>query len=455
MKGGIFVTGGRGFIGQRLLPRLASLGAGPIYCLTRRDEAFPASVPGTRLIVGDVADTHAYRHVLDDCRMVLHLAAATGAARPREFMAVNARGTAALLASSRDAGIETFVHVSSVAAAVRDTRHYPYARSKALAEEAVRGSGLSFVIVRPTIVVGAGGGAWESFIRLARSSVIVLPGGGLAPVDPVFVDDVVDCLLSVVRGEVPLNETFTIGGPERLTFADLLRAVYRHRHAALPIIIPVPIGPLVRSLALLERLGVTRLPVTAGQLTALRVGATTDSARSFPRASAGMTGVAEMLRLSLDGQAAGRHAAPSPARECDVFTRYLLGVPPTPGVTAKYADAHVVMPALASGPATAFDDWLLRIASAHPRLTRLCDAYASAFYRRAYLRQKLVVLLAILETSAATAASFDAEVSRHQAIGVLRLAARMIAALLCTALGVLMLSPARLVLRRARAGRGH
>jgi hypothetical protein len=83
--------------------------------------------------------------------------------------------------------------------------------------------------------------------------------------------------------------------------------------------------------------------------------------------------------------------------ECKVFTRYLLGCQPAPYVVRKYADAHKVSPAFSQG--SRFDDFLVRVASVHPMLTKLADSHARMFVATGLLRKKLVLLLAILETS--------------------------------------------------------
>jgi hypothetical protein len=84
------------------------------------------------------------------------------------------------------------------------------------------------------------------------------------------------------------------------------------------------------------------------------------------------------------------------ARECDVFCRYLLGWTPNAYVLEKYSDAHRNGPQFAV--ATAFDRFLLRLASAGPWLAQFADTYAWLFARKSVLRKKLILLFAILET---------------------------------------------------------
>ena len=84
-------------------------------------------------------------------------------------------------------------------------------------------------------------------------------------------------------------------------------------------------------------------------------------------------------------------------RECQVFCEYLLSCAPQSYAVRKYVDAHEVSPKFSAG--NRFDDLLLRVARVHPVLTKLADSYARLFVPNALLRKKLILLLAILETS--------------------------------------------------------
>ena len=94
-------------------------------------------------------------------------------------------------------------------------------------------------------------------------------------------------------------------------------------------------------------------------------------------------------------------------RECSVFSRYLIGQPPSAYVLSKYRDAHAKLPYLRDGAAAPFDALLIRLAGWNPFLTRLVDSHARVFFKRSCVRAKLVVLLAILESCAPSHRYFD------------------------------------------------
>ena len=134
------------------------------------------------------------------------------------------------------------------------------------------------------------------------------------------------------------------------------------------------------------------------------------------------------------------------ARECDVFTRHVIGAAPTPYVLRKYAEAHEKR-ADAFVPRHRFGAFSVALAARAPFTTRMADAYCRLFAPGGVLRRKLVLLLAILETAPPFHAELDAvRGSRAAQVAALTLgAAGWLAAL---TLGALLLLPAQLVLGR-------
>jgi hypothetical protein len=137
-------------------------------------------------------------------------------------------------------------------------------------------------------------------------------------------------------------------------------------------------------------------------------------------------------------------------QECRVFTRFISRVEPSPYVTRKYVDAHRLGPDLA--PADLFDGWLVAVARSSPPLTRLADAYARHFAPRTTLRRKLVLLLAILESSPPFNRVIDRVPARPFVIAVLALAVTGLGGLAAALAGAALFAPIRF-LSRGRRGR--
>jgi NADH dehydrogenase len=130
----------------------------------------------------------------------------------------------ALLRAAVEAGVRRVVHVS-ITNATQDSP-LPYFRGKALAEMAVRDSGLSYAIVRPTVLFSPediliNNIAW--FLR--RFPVFPIAGDGNYPLQPVFVDDV--ARLAVDSASEEVNTELDAVGPETFTFEELVRVIRR------------------------------------------------------------------------------------------------------------------------------------------------------------------------------------------------------------------------------------
>ena len=82
-----------------------------------------------------------------------------------------------------------------------------------------------------------------------------------------------------------------------------------------------------------------------------------------------------------------------------MFTRYLAGENPSDYVRQKYSDGHRAIPYRLQGNEDAFDVALVITARRGPVRARIADAYARIFRPHGVLRQKLTLLLAILENS--------------------------------------------------------
>lgn len=131
-------------------------------------------------------------------------------------------------------------------------------------------------------------------------------------------------------------------------------------------------------------------------------------------------------------------------RECGIFARHLVGIEPGDYVVLKYVEAHRTSPRLARG--NALDQVLLRFASISPFLVRFPDAYARWFMPQAVLRKKLVLLLAILETSAPSYRTVDAVPQSNRFALFARLAGVAAMGVVSLAVGIALFGPFAMIL---------
>jgi hypothetical protein len=129
-------------------------------------------------------------------------------------------------------------------------------------------------------------------------------------------------------------------------------------------------------------------------------------------------------------------------RECHVFTRLLAGEAATAGIIAKYREAHAVLEGCV--PESAIDRRLTSVARGGAPLARVADAYARLFAPNTAFRRKLVLLLAILETSPPFHARIDRTEPRGPVTTIGRLALAGGMGVLAAMAGMLLFGPLHL-----------
>lgn len=292
----LFITGATGFVGRALVSKLDPARYQNIFCLSRtgangvfaRDERI-------RMIKGDLREPESYAGALASRPTVVHLAAVTGKASAEEYFEINTHGTKRLIEQCERSGVENFLYVSTIAVKYTNVDRYHYAQSKKLAEQAVKESRLRYLIVRPTIVIGPGGGPWRPLSKLARGPLVALPGDGQARMQPIALEDLVACLRTILAENLFTNEVIELGGPEALTCERFLRRIHVRYRGKEPAVLRLPLKPIIAVLSVLERIFSNAAPVSAGQLTAFWQDSTAEPVGAPSLAELPMTGVDQMI----------------------------------------------------------------------------------------------------------------------------------------------------------------
>jgi NADH dehydrogenase len=265
----VFLTGATGFIGGYVLDRLTRSETNRILCLTRGSNVVPDKArfdKNVEWITGELNEASTYVESLGRADVVIHLAAATGAASTQRLREVNHFGTQALLTACKDAGPGKIVFVSSIAVTGNDLTDYPYAQTKLAAEKAVQDSRLDCIIVRPTIVLGEGAPNWRMLCKLSCLPVVPLFGGGKAQVQPVDVIDVARALEWLTENPLASGSVVEIGGPEILPFSAFLARIRAACGRGGFPGLSIPIAPMRTTLKILKNILGKRSPLGPGQL---------------------------------------------------------------------------------------------------------------------------------------------------------------------------------------------
>lgn len=227
----IAVAGGTGFVGGGIATVLVGRGH-HVIVLTRQPEAARRALPDTLEVrAADVADPTSLEPALGGVDALVIALAFHGypmenPRRGETFEAVDATGTERLVAAATAAGVGRLVYISGAGAAADAPAHW--FRAKWRAEEAVRGSGLAYTILRPTWLFGPRDVALNRFLGFARFLPFVpITGNGRQLLAPVFIDDVGAIVADALTDPAASNRVFDVGGPETMTMNEIVRVALR------------------------------------------------------------------------------------------------------------------------------------------------------------------------------------------------------------------------------------
>ncbi len=223
----ILLTGGSGYVGGRLIPRLERRGV-RLRCLARDPGTLRGRVKGTTEVVrGDVLDRPSLDRALEDVGTAYYLVhLMTGS---KDFERDDRRAATNFARSARQAGVGRIIYLGGLGDDA-DPGLSPHLRSRHEVGEILRDSGVETIEFRASIIIGAGSLSYELIKALTeRLPVMLCPRWLTTPTQPIAVDDVLSYLLAAL--ELPPGESriFEIGGTEVSTYGGLIREYARQR----------------------------------------------------------------------------------------------------------------------------------------------------------------------------------------------------------------------------------
>jgi uncharacterized protein YbjT (DUF2867 family) len=261
----LLLTGATGLVGSALLSRLLAEGAS-VRCLVRDPRRLGAQRVRVQIALGDLTDPPSFRNALRGVHTVVHLAASIRDQPRGSIEELNGIATWRMVEAAQRAGVQRFVFFSVLGASTHHRARF--FRAKALAEQAVRESEMDSTVVAPSIVY-APGDPWLTLLeRLALLPVVPVSGRGRALYQPIWAEDVAECVMGALGkpgdtetlamlGEPGDAARLELAGPETLSHNDIVRLVLRSLNRRRPLLhVPTPV--VSRALRLLESTTGTR-----------------------------------------------------------------------------------------------------------------------------------------------------------------------------------------------------
>jgi nucleoside-diphosphate-sugar epimerase len=234
----VFITGALGFVGRALVERYRTLGAETLGLDILAD-------PELGIVAGDISQPESWKSQLKGCDLVIHTAAiVTNNVSHEEAWRVNVLGTRRVLEVAQQAGVQRFLHLSSLAAMRFITEDQaderapilptgnPYVDTKIAGEHAALAAHacgeLDCTIVRPADIYGPGSRPWTVIpVQMIKKGLFLLPAHGKGLFRPIYLDDLVNGVALAAEKDEGAGQIFILGGERAVVCEEFFGHYYR------------------------------------------------------------------------------------------------------------------------------------------------------------------------------------------------------------------------------------
>jgi uncharacterized protein YbjT (DUF2867 family) len=276
----LLLTGATGLVGSALLRRLTTAGT-PVRCLVRDPRRLGAERVRVQIALGDLADPPSFRNALRGVKTVVHLAAAIRDQPAGSIEELNGIATWRMVQAAERAGVERFIFFSALSASPHNRTRF--LRAKALAEEAVTSSSLDNVVFAPSIIFAPGDVFMTLISRLSLLPVVPVSGRGRARYQPIWAEDVAECVHAVLDGRGGDRRRHELGGPDTVTHTDIVRTILAAVGRPRPVV-HVPTAIVSRALRADEAIMKSKAPATWDEAELMEVSMLTRSGTAHAEA---------------------------------------------------------------------------------------------------------------------------------------------------------------------------
>ena len=231
----VLITGATGFIGRLLIDRLLPDGY-PVRCLVRSGAA--SLPPGVKTVRGDLLDLSSLGPVMAGIDTAYYLVHSMAGGRSG-FERRDREAAENFVTAADRAGVRRVIYLGGLGETGDDLSEH--LRSRLEVAEILRKGRFDTTFLRAAIIIGAGGASFEMVRSLVnRLPVMITPRWVTTRCQPIAVGDVIGYLAGCLADERTAGRTFDIGGPDVLTYKEMMERFARIQGRRLHII-PVPV----------------------------------------------------------------------------------------------------------------------------------------------------------------------------------------------------------------------
>jgi uncharacterized protein YbjT (DUF2867 family) len=218
----VLVTGASGFVGSSLTEALEAAGYS-VLAMTRHPDTYAGAA---KPIFGDVYEPDSLRSALADADAAYYLVHSLAR---EDFVERDAAAARSFGTAAADAGLERVIYLGGLG--LDDANLSAHLKSRREVEHLLASGGVPTTVLRAAIVIGNGGISWEITRQLvAHLPVMIVPKWATTRTQPIALADVVRYLVGVLEPEAAKGRVFEVGGPEVLTYAEMMRRVAQLHH---------------------------------------------------------------------------------------------------------------------------------------------------------------------------------------------------------------------------------